>query len=297
MSYALGKDETVQKSLRRIGREQIDKAIAEIDDPQLDRHEAIHQVRKRCKKLRALTRLVRPALGKAYRRENARFRDIARKLAGVRDEQSMVEALERLLATIEDTERTTFAPVLDELRTRRDAAAAEQDPGALLSEARQALEKAHRSVDRWCLDDDEFRAVRGFGKTYKRGRKASRRAFKTGIAGDFHEWRKRVKYHSHHVQLLRPLWPRVNKAWRNEGRALADVLGNDHDLALLDSILESEGERLASHETRQRLQKFIRKEQQRLREVAWAIGQRLYVEKPKALGTRWRSYWHTWKRL
>ncbi|WP_341937185.1 CHAD domain-containing protein [Marinimicrobium sp. C2-29] len=295
MSYAVGKDETVQKSLRRIGREQIDKAIAEIDDPQLDRHEAIHQVRKRCKKLRALVRLVRPALGKAYRRENARFRDIARNLAVVRDEQSMVEALERLLATLEDTERATCAPVLVELRKRRDTAAAEQDPEALLSEARQALEKAHRSVDRWCLEENGFKAVRGFGKTYKRGRKAARRAF-TGIAGDFHGWRKRVKYHSHHLQLLRPLWPRVNKAWRNEGKALADILGNDHDLALLDSLLESEGERLATDETRQRLQQVILEEQQCLRGKAWEIGQRLYAEKPKALGKRWQRYWQIWER-
>lgn len=297
MSYKLGCNETVQKSLRRIGREQIDRAIGEIDDPQLDRHEAIHQVRKRCKKLRALVRLVRPALGKAYQRENARFRDIARNLAVVRDEQSMVEALERLLSTLGDPERTTFAPVLDELRVRRDAAAAEQDPEALLSGARQTLEMARRSVDRWRLDDDEFRAVRGFGKTYKRGRKAARRAFKTGTTGNLHEWRKRVKYHSHHLQLLRPLWPRVNKAWRNEGKALADVLGNDHDLALLDALLQSEGERLATDETRQRLQKIIRKEQQRLRGEAWAIGQRLYAEKPKALGQRWQRYWQIWKRV
>lgn len=30
---------------------QIDKAIGELRDEELDRHEAVHQVRKRCKKL------------------------------------------------------------------------------------------------------------------------------------------------------------------------------------------------------------------------------------------------------
>ncbi len=297
MSYRLKRSRTVQKNIRRIGREQIDKAISEIDNPELDRHEAIHQVRKRCKKLRGLVRLVRPELGKAYQRENARFRNIARNLAGMRDEQSMVEALERLLAPLEDNERAIYDPVLDALRTKRDAVAAStrQDPESLLTEARQALEKARRATDRWRLSADGFRAVRGFDQTYKRGRIAARNAFETEAAADFHEWRKRVKYHSHHLQLMGPLWPRVNKAWLHESKALADILGNDHDLALLDALLESEGDQLAESDARQCLQTLIRKEQQRLRKEAWKIGQRLYAESPKALRKRWKRYWQSWQ--
>lgn len=296
MSYKLKSNQTVQKNIRLIGREQIDRAIAEIDNPELDRHEAIHQVRKRCKKLRGLIRLVRPALGNAYPRENARFRDIARNLAGVRDEQSMVEALERLLAPLKDNERSHFEPVLDELRARRDAASSTQnDPEELLAEARQALVKARNAVARWRLDTDGFQAVRGLDKNYKRGRKGAQGAFETHAAEDFHEWRKRVKYHSHHLQLLRPLWPRVNKAWLGESKALADILGNDHDLALLDILLKSEGKRLASSKARLHLHTLIQKEHQSLRGEAWQIAQRLYAEKPGALKKRWQHYWDSWQ--
>lgn len=298
MGYKLKRNKTVQKSIRRIGGEQIDKAIAEIDDPKLDRHEAVHQVRKRCKKLRALVRLVRPALGKSYKRENERFRDIARNLAGMRDEQSMVEALERLVETLDEAERKEFDGVLGELRARRDAAAAstEQDPEVLLADARQALVKARRDVDRWQLDAEGFQAVSGgFAQTYTRGRKAVKRAFKTGTASDFHEWRKRVKYHTHHLKLLRPLWPRVNKAWQLESKDLADILGDDHDLAMLDALLQSGDESLAEDKTRKRLQEIIQKEQQRLRGEAWEVGQRLHAEKPKALKKRWKRYWHAWQ--
>lgn len=297
MSYRLKPDKTVQKNTRRIAREQIDKAIAEINDPELDRHEAIHQIRKRCKKLRGLVRLVRPELGKAYQRENARFRDIARNLAGMRDEQSMIEALERLLVTQEDNERSSYDPVLDILRTKRDAVAAstQQDPGSLLAEARQALEKARGATGRWRLSADGFQAIRGLDKTYERGRMDARNAFETEAVSDFHEWRKRVKYHSHHLQLLGPLWPRVNKAWLRESKTLADILGNDHDLALLDALLESEGDQLAESHTRQCLQTIIRKEQQHLRKEAWEISQRLYAESPRALKKRWKRYWHSWQ--
>lgn len=124
------------------------------------------------------------------------------------------------------------------------------------------------------------------------GRQAS---VQKGAGSDFHEWRKRVKYHVHHAKLLRPLWPKVNKAWRKEAKALSDILGNDHDLVLLDALLQTEYEELASDQIRKRLQKVIRKEQQHLREQAWEIGQRLYAEKPKALKKRWKRYWHVWQ--
>jgi|GEM_PF-5573736 uncharacterized protein with von Willebrand factor type A (vWA) domain len=42
-------DERVEDGLRRIALSQIDKAIAEIDDDDLDVDATVHQVRKRCK--------------------------------------------------------------------------------------------------------------------------------------------------------------------------------------------------------------------------------------------------------
>jgi len=294
MSYQLRNDETVQENVRRIALEQIDKALAEIDDIELDRHETIHQVRKRCKKLRALVRMVRPALGKTYRKENHAFRDIARDLAGMRDEQSMVEALEGLQKTLDGVERHRFDHVLGKLRARRDAMAtsSQHEPEALLAEARKALRTARNRVDQWKLKNEGFKAISGgFQITYKRGRKAFNRAFQSDQASDFHEWRKRVKYHVHHLNLLCPLWPRVNKAWSRETKTLADILGDDHDLSLLDTLLESEGEKLAGDATRKDLQLVIENEQRRLRGMAWEIGQRPHAEKPNALIKRWNRYW------
>lgn len=297
MSYTLKHHETVQKNLRRIGCNQIDKAIAAIDDPQLDRHEAIHQVRKRCKKLRGLLLLVRPSLGKAYKIENSRFRDIARNLASSRDEQSLVEALERLLAPLDDAGRANFDAILEELRARRDKAAVStgQDPEVLLADARQALVKARGEVNRWYLDSAGFESIQGLVNNYERGRKAARQAFKTAGAEDFHDWRKRVKYHSNHLNLLQPLWPRVNKAWQRESKALGDRLGNDHDLTLLDALLDAEGASLAAEQPREGLRKIIKDEQQRLREESREIGQRLFAEKPAALKKRWQRYWRIWQ--
>ncbi|WP_153558836.1 CHAD domain-containing protein [Roseimaritima sediminicola] len=77
MSYQIKREESLEQAVRRIACEQIDKAVAELDDPRLSRPQAVHQLRKRCKKLRGLLRLVRPAMEKTYAKENACFRDTA----------------------------------------------------------------------------------------------------------------------------------------------------------------------------------------------------------------------------
>ncbi len=72
MGFRLQRGEAVNEGVRRIAGEQLEKAIAEIQNTELDRHEAVHQVRKRFKKIRGLIRLVRPAFEETYDRENAR---------------------------------------------------------------------------------------------------------------------------------------------------------------------------------------------------------------------------------
>ena len=58
MAVYLKQNETVAKSIERICKEQIDKAIDEIDDTAPTREKTVHQIRKRCKKLRGVIRLV-----------------------------------------------------------------------------------------------------------------------------------------------------------------------------------------------------------------------------------------------
>ena len=58
MSYSIQPGERLIDGLRRIAVEQLDRAIDEVDDATIDRNVVVHQVRKRCKKIRAMLRLV-----------------------------------------------------------------------------------------------------------------------------------------------------------------------------------------------------------------------------------------------
>ena len=90
---------SVEAGVRRIATEEIDGAIDEIDDNGLELHETVHQVRKRCKKLRGLIRVVRPAFDD-YQDENAAFREAARALSYVRDTEALIETYDDLVGDV-----------------------------------------------------------------------------------------------------------------------------------------------------------------------------------------------------
>src|SRR3546814_13842801 len=79
--------------MRRIAGEQIEKALASVEAR--DRSDAIHDIRKRCKKLRGLVRLVRPVFD-GYAQENAGFRRLADSISAARDSKVMQDNCDRL---------------------------------------------------------------------------------------------------------------------------------------------------------------------------------------------------------
>jgi CHAD domain-containing protein len=293
VSYRLQHD----VGLERIAREQLDRAVGVLEDPKVDRQEAIHEARKYGKRLRALLRLARAGIGDdVYRRENTAIRDAAKGLSGLRDAEALLETYARL--------QVRFA---DEVDWRR------------LAGVRRALQGRRRKLAgdgtlprRTAAFGEELRAVRdrlpacklanlqfddlapGFERAYRRGRKAMRAIEAAPRDERFHEWRKRAKDHRYHLELLRDLWPAPVKARRAEVRTLADLLGDEHDLSVLRATLEAEAERFGDGAGL--LLELARRQQEELRATMWPRGQRLYAERPKALVRRYRRYWQAWQR-
>lgn len=298
MAYRLKPAEAVNDAVIRIAREQLGKAIAEIDDGDLDHHETVHQVRKRCKKLRGLLRAVRPALGKVYKQENTIFRDAARRLSFVRDAQTLVDTVDKLTTFYADSLAPDFAAALRaRLVSRRDAVAeSEMDLDRRLAQVRAVLQTAHDRAGTWQLADDGFDAFAGgLRKTYKRGRKAMAAAYRDPQSASFHEWRKRAKYFRFQQRLLRPLWPEVIKAQSSAASELGDLLGDAHDLALLQDTLTTESTEVSESPELQALLGLAAERQLMLRRQARPLGQRLFVEQPDALVARFHGYWSAWQ--
>jgi CHAD domain-containing protein len=293
VSYRLQHD----GGLGRIAAEQLERALDGLDDPKVDRHEAIHEARKCGKRLRALLRLARAGLGDdVYRRENAAIRDAARRVSGLRDAEALLETYERLQARFTDeVDWRRLVGVRRALVARRKRLA---DDGALperIAAFGEALQAVRERLPSWPLDSTGFDDLApGFKRSYQRGRKAMNAVAKAPSDGGFHEWRKRVKDHRYHLELLRDLWPAQIKARRAEVRALGELLGDEHDLSVLRSTLAAEGERFGDDAVLL-LRELAARRQAELRARMWPPGARLFAERPKALVRRYGQYWQAWR--
>ena len=286
-AYRLKAEESLPHAVGRVARGRIDHAIDELrGKSDSTPEEAVHEARKDMKKLRALLRLSRSELGKAaYRRENVCFRDAARELSGTRDSDVMLEALGSLELPPEvggDLRQAIQAERERDGGDGRDAAA--RASVAILKEAR-------KRVGEWPLERDSFDAFApGLRRTYKRGRRGFRAAGDEPSVESLHEWRKRVKDLWYDHTLLRELWPPVMTAVGDEAHELSDLLGDDHDLAML-AVWMREHVPTAGPE----FFDAVERRREKLQKEAFALGALLYAEKPSAFVDRLERLWDTRK--
>jgi CHAD domain-containing protein len=298
MSFRLLAKEAVADGIKRIAEEEIARAIKDIDNPRLKRPEAVHEVRKRCKKIRALLRIARPQFEETYQFENAWFRDTAKGLAELRDAEAIIETYDSLLETFsEQIDRRAFAPVRRALTLRRKKIMEEAgDLDERLEEIRARLHKAAERVADWDLKAEEFDGIEGgLVATYRRRRKTMTAAYDDPGSENFHEWRKQAKYHGYHMSLLRELWKPVMRSLRQEVDELSDLLGDDHNLAVLYKTLVESPEKFGSKRDLQALLGLIDRRSAELRVEAKTLGARIFAERPKAFGRRFRLYWEVWR--
>jgi CHAD domain-containing protein len=283
--YRLLAGERIPEGIQRVARGRIDDALGQLgngDDPD----KSVHEARKDMKKLRAVLRLTRPELGgKRYSRENARFRDAARSLSGVRDAKAMMDALDALQAG--GLHHSTAGKVRRELE--RHKASLSRDEEAIRVAVGE-LEEARNQVAEWPLERDDWRAIeRGLRRMYKRGRRCMRRAEADTSTQALHDWRKRTKDLWYHLTLLSESWPAVLEPESDQAHELSNLLGDDHDLAVLWEFATAHGVDSA------RLEEAIEERRAGLQRDAFGLGSRLYAERPRRFTERLGSYWDAWR--
>ena len=278
--------DTVQDGVRDIATELIDEAIAASRRRQ-DAERTVHNLRKTCKKLRGLIRLVRPVFAD-YHAENAAFRAAGHGLAHVRDAAVLIQTYDGLLEACDDqVDRTRFAPVRRHLTLQHRQLARQADMARRLEEFRERMSAARSRVARWRLSEDGFDAIEpGLARSYKAARRAMAAASKDTTAEAIHDWRKHVKDHWYHAHLLTPLWPKQMKTSRIAARNLSELLGEHHDLEVFARHLtEHEVVEAADLEA---LTGLARRRQQAITDKAFLMGARLLAEPTGHMTSRWR---------
>jgi CHAD domain-containing protein len=132
------------------------------------------------------------------------------------------------------------------------------------------------------------------GKTYKRARKAMQAAWAEPTDAAMHEWRKRVKYHWYHVRLLEEMNPEMMRPRAQAAHDLGDLLGDHHDLAVLEARL-AELE-IGPGTDLDAFRALLAGRKAELAEEAFALGRLMLAERRKALVKRWGGYWAAWQK-
>jgi CHAD domain-containing protein len=294
MAYHFDKSlDTVQGGVRDIATELIDGAIAATKRRQ-DPQRTVHNLRKTCKKLRGLIRLVRPVFAD-YHAENTAFREAGRGLAHLRDAAVLIQTYDSLLEAYDDqVDRAQFAPIRRHLTLQQKQAAGRADVARKLKEFRERMTAARDRASQWRLSEDGFDAIEpGVAKSYKAARRAMAAASKETTAEAVHDWRKRVKDHWYHAHLLTPIWPKQMRTSRIVAKDLSELLGQHHDLEVFSAHLAEHAH--ADAASVEVLTGLARQRQQAIADEAFLMGARLLAEPTSHMTARWKSYWHTWR--
>lgn len=294
MGYRLDPRSSIKRDTARIAEHQLALAAAALaggNDVESDG--AVHSARRRVKKVRALIRLVRPALGRRYRTLNRRLRAVNRLLAPVADTHAALETLERLARRHGDElPRDVFAELHQSLVRRASMARERTILNRALEAAIARLRRERDDVSRWTLRKTGFRAIAGgLERTLRQSRRAMAQAAASGRSDDYHTWRQRVKDHWLQTRLLQGRCGDRRLADERRLEELDGVLGECHNCAILRDAVRSDS--TPARADLARCLRLVRRYEHSLRRAARQLGAKVYRDTPTRYVKRVRRLWRS----
>ena len=283
----------VLKDMREILRDRMDEALRDLR--KLDKRsgdERIHTTRKRFKEIRALLRLVREKLGtRIYRRESRLWRSAGRPLSALRDATILMGSLDAMIQRSHwSVKASRFEPLRRRL-LRQQKKARSQVRRHCLSEIVPLVEEARNRAQLWSRDRCAWGVTTvGLMRMYVAGRVAMRTALSGRSNVALHDWRKRVTALRYAFEALQCIRPQRIAMMARRARALSTLLGDDHDLAVLQHVARQESERHGSTDVSELLE-VIDRRRTTLQEGAFSIGGELFLETRAQVLGRFNAYW------
>jgi CHAD domain-containing protein len=134
--------------------------------------------------------------------------------------------------------------------------------------------------------------MQGIEDSYRKGRKALSAAYASPSDKAFHDLRKGVQTHWRQMALLSRAWPEEFAVRVAAARELSQMLGDDHDIALLKHAAE-----VLPAEHQHQVETLCEKRQTELRAAVHERAQRLFAEQAAAFGTRMAALWKSGRRI
>jgi CHAD domain-containing protein len=300
MAYHFKANESVPDGIRRIVREEIDSAVGQLTNHagnRRGRDETIHEARKSIKKIRGALRLIQPELGQIYRKENGRLGETGRQLSELRDARAIVEVFDGVVEKYRYQLKPEPARAVRRgLLKNKQETERRLKVDSVVRRAVAALQMIGKDVEKWPLSTEGFEAIApGLKNRYGRGRGAMAIARHDPIPENLHEWRKRVKDHWYHMKLVESAWTEILKARETALDDLQNSLGDDHNLVVLCDKLNADPDQYGGRENVQLFTGIMREYSNELRDKSFALGAKLYEQKPKLLVRDMSKIWLAWR--
>lgn len=299
MAYRIRPDADFTEAFRSAATEQLQSAIAILEERTDGAHEAIHSFRKNLKRLRSLYRLVAREVPDFQEHENARLRDAAHSLSAIRDAAALIgtaQYLQHLARGKEESE--ALGRIVTILEGRRDwMAEAESGLEQQLMKTSDVLKEAIAALDGISFDGSHRKNARMLAKSWRRTARKAKAALANchgdASAGDFHDLRKRTYDYRLYHTLLRDIWPGAMKAKRDAAKDLVEDLGHIHDLAVLCELVEAEPQLFTRNDDLAYLLDAIIVRQQEDRRQALVKAEAVFTDDPDEESERIELLWLT----
>jgi CHAD domain-containing protein len=283
MAFLIEAEEKPLEALARIIAEQGGKLEAEGEKSEKDPAAFVHKARVRCKRIRALLLMAKPAMGsKRHRTANRWWRDAARMLSEARDATAQTEALKALHpALVEAVGEGPVRTLAARLRLAHRLGGAHRREGGAIREFRERIagREPHPLADPEAFA--ETLLADGIAASYRASRRAMKAAFEDPHPEAFHEWRKQAKAHGLQLRVSRIVFPRIAERVAAV-RELAECLGHIQDVEVLLQAMKGEvGEGIDP-----RIPEALEAERRKMQAGAEDQGHALFGEKLKAWTAR-----------
>ncbi len=294
MAYRFNGDRSLRHSVRRIARELLVECRGELPlARQRPTDEAIHRLRRKLRKLRALLRLIRPVISDdAYCNENRCFQFAGRRLASVRDAAVRQQMLHDLIGSVElpASERLELDALLQSWDNQKNAGYESLIGEAAFVEIDQLLVASQARVREWSSVPDRWRTIgRGLKATFTRARSRRSAVAESPTIPAIHNWRKEMRCLHLQLQLIQFLDPAIVKRLAAKADQINKQLGAARDFSLLQSAIFDAGE--LSPSLRERLDLAIRAEVARSLQTACELGDRFLAPTPARFCRDLKSLW------
>ena len=288
-NFSLHKHESLRTGLLRVVDALTDSVTGDLPHLSDNGEQDIHQVRTTIKRLRALLRLIRPAVDPAFfNRENGRLRTAAGLLSFVRDTEVARGTLKEIPVSNQADQDAVHSVLLGfENRAESPSHLAQN-----IVEVRRRLEQTRRNFHRLRLRGTDRKIVEaGLRAVYRQGRKRMKVAIGQGRDNAFHRWRIRAKNLYYELEFLEPVWPKELHQMLSRLSRLQNGIGLDHDVAVLRAWLKKTPEAFGGNEAVRRVIACLDGETRELRQASVPLGQKIWRQKPRRFAYKVARHW------